>query len=193
MTYNFIEVGHFYSDETNSEIKLDYLTPLKETLRQMNTSVKALFIDDYTNNTKNLNITALRDEVERIIDSDIKIFYEGDMVQYFDQTISLFTDNDLVITKYNRGKTEKLELAINDYRITLAEVHPNFQPTCAMLSLIWTLYRLGAYSGVSDINPILTIIDSKYEPVENKVMKMVHYLQKQNGVVYTPSLNYWFY
>ena len=84
------------------------------------------------------------------------------------------------------------ELALGDSRITLAEIEPTFKITCAMLSLMWTLYRLGVYDG-NEISNVVTVIDEKYMKVEEKVITMLKYIQENRNHDYISSVDYWFY
>lgn len=188
----FIEVGHFYADEFNHALDLSYLDALASKISHLKNTIFALFIDDYNASSFNLNIDILKNSYESILSIPVQIFYEGDMKEFYNQTLSLFSDKDLVITKYNRGKKQKLELAIGDSRITIAEIEPTFKITCAMLSLMWTLYRLGVYEN-GNISNVITVIDEKYMKVEEKVMTMLRYIQENGNHDYMNAVDYWFY
>lgn len=192
MPIQFFEVGHFYTDESNEHIDLTYLEQLCDKIKQFGKSLSifSLFIDDYNQDSNVLDVQVLHKKTESILGVPVVVFYEKDMIQYFNQTLSLLTDSDLVVTKYNRGKKEKLELALGDTRITLAEIYPTFKPTCAMLSLTWSLFRLGVFD--DNCNDIFTIIDKKYEPVERKVQLMLDYISTRKYIP-SNSINYWFY
>lgn len=190
---NFIEIGHFYTDDDISMIDLSYLDDIMDTIKNSSNKVLALFIDNYNTVEHILDVPQLKLDYEGKLNTPIHIFYEGDMVQYYHKTLNFFTDKDLVVTKYNRGKKEKLELAIGDARITIAEISPNFKITCAMLSLMWTLYRLGVYNNDGILNNVTTIIDKKYMKVEEKVLMMLEYIQKNHDKHYMKSVDYWFY
>lgn len=188
----FIEVGHFYADEFNHSIDISYLETIVSKLISFKSTVFALFIDNYNSSAFNLNVTDLKTHYESVLSSPVHVFYEGDMERFYHQTLTLFSDKDLVITKYNRGKKQKLELALGDSRITLAEIEPTFKITCAMLSLMWTLYRLGVYDG-NEISNVVTVIDEKYMKVEEKVITMLKYIQENRNHDYISSVDYWFY
>lgn len=181
----FCEVGHFYMDE--QRCSLEYLRGMEIPQN----SRKALFIDDYNATNSVLDLSSLHSAATRII-GDVEIHFEGDMVQYYDDVVNLFTDNDLVITKYRRNTIEKLELALGDRRITLAEIHPTFKPTCAFLSLSWTLYRMGVI-GDSQCNKAHTIIDLKYKPIELKVTEMIEYLSTKHNRLHSANHTYQYF
>jgi len=188
---NFIEVGHFYADEHNNQLNLSYLGDVVSKLKGLKNTFCALFIDNYNSTVFNLDINHLKSHYEIALDMPVHIFYEGDMKEYYLRTLSLFNEKDLVITKYNRGKKEKLELALGDCRITIAEISPNFKITCAMLSLMWTLFRLGFYEDKK--NNVITVIDEKFFNVEKKVLTMLQYIQDNHNHDCVSAVDYWFY
>ena len=187
----FIEIGHFYADEHINQLNLSYLGDVVTKLKGLKNAFCALFIDNYNASVFNLDVKQLKSHYEIVLDMPIHIFYEGDMKEYYNRTLSLFNEKDLVVTKYNRGKKEKLELALGDRRITIAEITPDFKITCAMLSLIWTLYRLGFYDNKK--NNVITVIDEKFSKVEEKVMTMLQYIQNNHNHEYIDAVDYWFY
>lgn len=172
----FYELGHFYGDECINSSSLDYLSSFPVI---PDDNILSFFIDDYNCPITSLNVNKLTTLANSIYNKEVEVHFESDMVKYYDRTVNLFSSNDLVITKYQRGTVEKCELALGDYRITLSEVYPNFKPTCAMLSLTWTLYRLGLFDYETSINDVMTCIHKQYEGVEKKVQLMLSYLTKK--------------
>lgn len=186
---NFVEIGHFYTNEHITKDSLSYLNFYKF---KDNNSILALFIDNYNQNSYNLNVNLLKKYSEEILNRPIKIYYEADMLTMYDDVLKFFIKEDLVINKYNRGKVKKLEIILNDTRITLAEIYPNFKPTCTMLSLIWTLYRSGIIEHNEPIRKVQTLINLRYNTVESKVVQLVDYICTTNKIK-QPELNYWWW
>lgn len=185
----FYEIGHFYSDEKINMTHLQYLDKLPVDCSKNNKF--SFFIDDYNTTKNHLDLSLLVGYSQDVFQQEVEVYFEKDMVQYYDTVIQLFSINDLVTTKYNRGKIEKQELALGDYRITLAETFPNFKPTCAMLSLTWSLFRLGMFETGASTNDIMTCIHSKYESVEQKVQTMLEYIKQKHEV--NNEVRYFFY
>lgn len=191
MSFNFIEVGHFYEDQQNSKIDLSYLSKIPNFLK--NNGIFALFIDNYNASCSTLDVLTLKKEYERYFNTDIHVFYEGEMSRYYSSAISLFDTDDLVLVKYNRSGKIKLELVIgNDVRIGIADISPNFKISCVMLSFIWSLYRLGHFDGDCG-NKITTIIDEQYKAVEDKVLLMFDYISKKKSLDYRNFIEYFYY
>ncbi len=183
----FYELGHFYTDESINKTSLDYLynIPVKSE------GIFSFFIDNFNSTNDVLDYSLLLNTGKEVFNTDIELFFEKDMINYYDNTLDFLSPNDLVITKYQRGKVEKQELAIGDYRITLAEVFPTFKPTCAMLSFTWTLFRLGMFDNKKSNNDVMTCIHQQYESVEKKVQLMLEYI-KQNCEI-KHNVEYHFY
>lgn len=186
---NFIEIGHFYTNENITKESLDYLDFYKDNTTN---SIYALFIDNYNQNSYNLNVNLLKKYAEEIINRPIKVYYEADMLSMYDDVLKLFRKEDLVISKYKRGKIKKIEIILNNTNITLAEVAPNFKPTCTMLSLIWTLYRAGIIEHNEPIRKVHTLINLRYDTVEAKVVELVDYICTTNKIK-QPELKYWWW
>lgn len=186
---NFYEIGHFYTNEHITKESLEYLNSHKF---DPSDSICALFIDNYNQNSYTLNVNLLKRYAEEMLNCPISVYYEADMLLMYDNVLGLFKKEDLVITKYNRGKIKKMEIILNDTPITLAEVSPNFKPTCTMLSLIWTLYRSGIIEHNKPIRKVHTLINLRYDAVEAKVVELVNYICATNNIK-QPNLKYWWW
>lgn len=190
MSFNFIEDGHFYEDQHNNKISLNYLKNIP--IHNGNDSLFALFIDNYNAKDKLLNSFKLKCDYEVMLGKDVHVYYEGDMSRYYSAALQIFDSNDLVLSKYNRGGKTKLELDVNGVKISLAEVKPTFKISCVMLSFIWSLYRLGHFDGKTG-NIVTTVIDERYKAVEEKVMMLFDYVSNNSGLNYKDSLKYIYY
>jgi hypothetical protein len=160
----FVEIGHFYTDEEFDQLNLAYLREQK-----FNADDKLfLFIDDYTNPSKALNLELLFEEVGKIVNRPIGIYYEADMVQHFEQALSFLDRKKLQKISVNDVPTE---LRFDGRKIF---DYTTGRPTCQMLSFTWTLFRLGELTptyGWSE--PVLTVIDRKYAKLEDRVFHML--------------------
>ena len=187
---NFLEIGHFYTDEFASNSSLNHLYYYN--FSNIVDAIFALFIDDYNQKSNNLDVTLLKNNAETILNRTVDVFYESDMVKFYDKVLSYFNTDDLVINKYNRGKTKKLDIVVDGEFITLAELSPVFKPSCVMLSLAWTLYRSGIFKCNTPVNNVHTLLHLQYEPIEYKVQKLVKYICDHKCITH-PELNYWIY
>lgn len=165
-----VEVGHFYLNETDFDVS--YLYDIKQYLPV--DSIKVLFIDDYSFLERKLNLSSLKYQCEVILGDAVEIVYESSMVAYYDEIIALFNPKDICITRYRKQGVEKRNLVIEGELFPLATVEPYFKPTCLMLSLCWSLYRLEQGSTI-------TVIDKKYYSVEEKVKKVISYIDDEQG------------
>lgn len=185
----FYEIGHFYSDELITANCLKHLNQIP--IDHSKNNKLSFFIDDYNVSETKLDLSLLVMFSQDVFQQEVEIHFENDMVQYYDRVLQLLSTNDLVTTKYQRGRVEKQELALGDYRITLGETYPNFKPTCAMLSLTWSLFRLGMFEAGASTNDIMTCIHNKYEVVERKVEVMLEYIKQKHEV--KNEFKYFFY
>ncbi len=164
--YNVIEIGHFYMTDPYENSQLEYLKKIKFDLNDN----LILFIDDVSKqkNDKVLNVGRLKEDVEKILGRGVGIVYESEMKVFLDRTIRYLEVNFQV--RKQGGKMYLMDQCI---------VSKKGDPTCFMYSLMWSLFRTGFYIGQS--LKTLTIIDKKYEKLENKVRK---YLKKPENSEY---------
>lgn len=160
-----IEIGHFYIDEETPNV--NYLYDMVKYFPA--NSRKVLFVDDFHPDTCRLNVTGLKELCEEILSTQVDVVYESEMLDLYQQTLSLFNPEDLMLQKYRKSGTVKQDLVIDGQIFTLATVSPTFKPSCLMLSLIWSLERLKQ-------GPTMTLIDEKYYGIEEKVLQLISYL-----------------
>lgn len=155
-----VEIGHFYLSDRYRPGALDYLKK-----QRFNDGDRFhLFLDDYHADTNVLDIHTLKTDAQELVGGEVNVEFEASMVQYYEEAFKLLDPADITATYfadnctiYHRGRTI--------YDITKK------RPSCQMLSFIWTLYRLGHFTG--EENQVLTIIDSKYTNLEKRVFEML--------------------
>lgn len=130
------------------------------------------------------------------------IGFESRLVKYADDLIKRIPKSVLSIDLFQSPKKEVLILNHESGRIGLRESHSFMtRHTCAILSAVWSLARLGFYKlkeedlkRFSDkpftANKIITILPRKYKSVEDKVIKII---ESAGLHKFRPKMKYKFY
>jgi hypothetical protein len=171
----FIELGHFYANKEVPPGALDYL----KNFRFDDSDLLTFFIDDYTYKTKKIDLDKLHEMARGYLPRRAYIYYESKIVEFADKTMEYLRKNFDVKDNCCRQWCSKVSDYLPD-KITYSYINqPGFyaniykkgRPNCFLLSLTWTLYRAGFFSG--ETNEVLTIIDKKYQKLEEKVAKLL--------------------
>ncbi len=157
----FAEIGHFYIDQEFKPGCFDYLKNLK-----LSNYYCSIFIDDYNVGSNHaLDIPALILEAKNVIGVEPDVFYESKMVDFFWRAVGAITEVPI------KTETTDLGVFLSAGKRRLGQIYPILQPTCFMLSLTWTLFRLGFFKW--ERNNVLTIIDKKYKKMELEICNLL--------------------
>lgn len=186
--YN-IEFAHIYADELFGDSQIESIEILKkliERLKKENRSyVLTVLIDDYHVTNSNVDVKKLIKEINSYgINADL-IGFESKLTKHADNLIKNLPKKMLKIDLFQSPQKEVLSLNYNSHKIGLRESQFLIvRHTCAILSAVWTLSRLGIYKldkeQIKNLSNkpfvaknTITILPKKYKSVENKVLKII--------------------
>ena len=188
LDYN-IEFAHIYADEEfgKEQIKsIEILKKIIDKLQKQNKSfVVSLLIDEFHPVVFNLNEEKIIQEFKKHgVDVDF-IGYESKLGSVSDQLIKEIPLSEIKMEHFHKPEKEVLVLEEGNSKTGLREEFKfMYRHTCAMLSATWSLCRLGIYKIPEDAihnitgkafeaNKLITILPSKYKPVEDKVIEII--------------------
>jgi len=177
---SIVEITHIYGDEEFNDRHVKAIDIYKS-MRQ--DTIKSIFIDDYH--------SPLNFSIDYVID-----FFEENGIQL--DMIAFESGFEPVV----ETMISELPIAMRKFDDRIVHMYSDIgllndgKPTCVALSAAWSLCRAGYYSFPEkaiinltntriDSNSAFTILDRKYNEVENKVKTMLEYFNiKSEYVIY---------
>lgn len=203
--YN-IEFAHIYADEHFGESQIQSIKVLKKVIKKLDKQNKSyvlgVLIDDYHCVNPQINIKQLIQKIESFDINVDFIGFESKLTKHVNELIKKLPKEILRIDSFQSPQKEVLTLNCKSHKIGLrVSQYSTIRHTCAVLSAVWTLSRLGIYHlSRNQIRKFsnkpfvakntITILPKKYKTVEDKVIKII---EKANFDNLLSKINYEFY
>jgi hypothetical protein len=175
-----VEFSHVYSDQELGDTQLRSLRRARRARRHLESQGKTvlslILLDDIHVSQSLRSAEDIKKEIEHRGGQVDAVIRESDVVHGVDTFLRGLCSTRLKLESFRTPRRQVVFLNVGTKRIALGTRSKGvFIPTCALLSAVWHVARLGeiCVPGIPSASTSLTILEERYRELEQKALAII--------------------